>query len=69
MNLVKPEVAAVLALVLPLVTPVTGFAYAVVGLIPGGDVAIAQITAHAGAVLSVVAHLLSPVEGVWGIKL
>lgn len=66
MNLVKPEVAAVLALVMPLVGPLTAFAYSVAGLVPGGDAAIAEVTAAAGAILGAAGTLLSPVEGVLG---
>jgi hypothetical protein len=66
MELIKPEIAAVLVLIMPLVGPLTDFAYSVAGLAPGGDAAIPEVTAAAGAVLGVTGALLSPAGGVLG---
>ncbi|PMD13536.1 hypothetical protein NA56DRAFT_420296 [Hyaloscypha hepaticicola] len=63
MTLIAPEIATVLGLVLPLLSPLTAFVYSIAGLVPGGDAKVVELTSAAGSVMGVASSLLSPVEG------
>lgn len=63
MTLIAPEIATVLGLVLPLLSPLTAFVYSIAGLVPGGDAKVVELTSAAGSVMGVASSLLSPIEG------
>lgn len=64
--LVRPDIAAVLGLAMPLVTPLTTFVFQVVSLVPGGDAVISDVTSAASGLLNLVGTLLDPVAGLLG---
>jgi len=62
--LIKPEVIAVLALVMPLVSPVASFAFALAGTVVDANGEGNAIRTAAFDVTGVAGSLLSPVSGV-----
>jgi len=62
--LITPEISIVLSLVLPLVSPVTGFAFSVAGTLVGLDGSDAIRTA-ASDVVGIAGNVLSPVNGLY----
>jgi hypothetical protein len=61
--LLQPEIALILSTVLPLVSPITTFAFNVVGTIAGSDGTVSQIKDAASGVNNVTGSLLTPVGG------
>jgi ABC-type cobalt transport system substrate-binding protein len=61
--LLQPEIALVLSTVLPLVSPITTFAFNVVGAVAGSDGTVSQIKDAASSVNNVTGSLLTPVGG------
>lgn len=66
MVLIAPEIATVLGLVLPLVSPLTTFIYGLAALAPGGDATLAELSSKAASIMGVAGTLKGPVGGLLG---
>jgi hypothetical protein len=61
--LIGPEIATVLGLALPLVAPLIGFVYSILGLLPGGDAFTTELTTVGGTVMGLVGVLKTILGG------